>query len=281
MHLSPEENPRQDSVYTFTCKSSYWLSGPNRKVCKNGIWQPSHSPTCRPMPCNALPCVNGGTCTNIDRNNYLCRCTREWHGETCSRRTVNKDSLTAEIKTFIQNGGGACKPQELYNYLSDRNRGRYPSYMWVVYCHTAAGYFSYFPSQVIFIRYGDDFDIFVAWQDQHSPPGIKSRFTRGQTKARQHLASLRFNCNTEAMRKTLIAKFKSINLTYMMLYVSSGGFSYDGHSSMIFDLKKTVSCDKSDLEKVDSALFSVFTLGISRFTSKKPGQTVVVVIGAK
>ena len=281
VHLSPDENPRQDSVYTFTCRSSYWLSGPNRKVCESGKWKPSHVPTCRPMPCNALPCVNGGTCTNTNTNNYLCKCTREWHGKTCNRRTVHKDSLTGEIKKFIQNGGGACKPQELYDYLADENRGRYPSYMWVIYCHTAAGYFTYRQRQVIYIKYGDDFDIFVAWQDQHSPSGIQSRFTKGQTKAKQHLTNLRFNCNTEAMRQTLLDEFKSINLNHMVISVSRGGFSYVGHASMIFDLEKKVSCDKSDLEKAGSALTSVFTFGISRYSSKKQGQIAVVVIGAK
>ena len=280
MHLSPDENPREDSVYTFTCKSSYWLSGPSRKVCKIGKWQPSHTLVCRPMPCNALPCVNGGSCTNTNTYHYLCKCTREWHGKTCNRRTVNKDSLTEEVKEFIQKGGGACKPEELYKYLADQNSGCYPSYMWTIYCHTGAGYFSFRQRQLISIT-NDDFYLFVGWQDWYSSSGIKSRYTKGKTKAKELLTNVRFNCNTEGMLNKITEEFKKINLYHMVISVSQGGYSSFGSEPMIFDLGRKVSCEKSDWEKAVSALTSIFTFGISRYSSKKRGQLYVVVIGAK
>ena len=241
------------------------------------------------MPCNTLPCINGGTCINVNTHSYRCACTHEWHGDICDRRTVQQNTLIQEVKSFIANSGNTCKPKELKDWLGDSSRGRYPSYMWVVHCQFKSGSraWSWFESRIIYVEY-DNFDVWVAWQDMYSPPGIVSRYTQGETRATQHFANANLACNAVSMRDKIKEELNNINLDYTMVMVMrSSGFSYYGSAPMIFDFKRNIDCPKSADEIALTYLssFNIFALignAISGGYSLTRRETMyVIVIGAK
>ena len=287
--LSPSGTPRHNSVYTFTCNSNYWRSGPGSVVCKSGMWVPSNRPTCRPKPCNTSPCINGGTCHNVNNYNYRCTCTREWHGNVCDRRTVHKDTLTTEVRAFVTRSGGACKPSELYTHLADNNNGRYPSYLWVVYCQFATGsrYWNYYGAQIIRVEY-DDFDVWIGWQDWYSPPGIGSRLSRGESRAESHFSNAVLACNAPEMRNKVVQELGSLNLDYMwVMALRSSSYSYVGASRMVFSFERDVDCPRSGEDIAATVLSSFNLFGLidnlinNRYSSTQRETMNIIVIGAR
>ena len=252
--LSPSKDPMQDSVYVFRCKKSYWLSGTDHTVCKKGSWTIESPPRCVPMPCNSSPCINGGTCINTKRvkgYSYQCRCTSEWHGDTCEHRTVYKATLINEVKTFVKNSGGVCKSRQLYDYLADSIRGRYSSYMWTVVCQFGNGWMDFWmesEGQIIYVE-SKPYQTWVLWQDSNLPSKIISRYNQGKTKAMQRLAKIGFNCPgiPSKIVYEIYKELKEINLNYLMIMVmrsqSRYTLSYDGRSEMVSSYAKEITCN--------------------------------------
>lgn len=54
-------------------------------------------------PCDANPCLNGGTCTPINTQNYTCACSNDYSGPTCQTFTskFNKSSIITVTRTFV------------------------------------------------------------------------------------------------------------------------------------------------------------------------------------
>ena len=199
---------------------------------------------------------------------------------------MHKDSLTREVRTFITNSNGACKPKELYDHL--RNNDRYPSYMWIVHCQTGGTWYStHDQNKMIYLKY-NDFSIFVGWQDRHSPSGIVSRYTRGKARAAQHLSSVSLNCNVESMREKVKQELNTINLDRIMVIVMiRGSFSYYGSGGTGFSVKRHVDCPKSAGEQAATWISSLNPFALidnlvnNRYSSTRREKIVVVVIGAR
>ena len=282
----PGEEPRQNSIYTFTCETPYYRRGPKRMECRNGNWRPSRAPRCLPKPCATLRCLNGGTCQNAGNHAYRCRCTRDWNGGNCQYRIVHNDTLTTEVRAFITNTGSvrACKPTELINYLENR----YRSYMWFVFCRVrGSASAGYKPNYVITIKY-DNFRIWVAWKRQYH--GTESRLSRGKTKAAQHLSGVSLNCDLSANLDRIKAELTRINLVYsMVMVVKNAVYSWDGEEAMIFELTRQVDCPRPGGDTALTVLSSIFGgfVGVivngatGRYSSTVRGEIYVIVIGAE
>ena len=280
--------PKQNSLYTFTCTKNYWLDGPDRMVCKSGKWQPSKPPICRPMPCNNLPCINGGTCTNTNTHEYHCKCTKGWQGKDCERRKVSKDTLEEELKTFIKNSGGACKPSELHNYLGDYHRGRYPFYMWLVHCNSRDGYWrSLWYAQAICLEYST-FVVCVAWQDICSQTGTVNRYYQGKTKAKELLSSMNLVCDLDTLRDKVDKELKKINLDYTMsMVMRDGWYSYSSDPDMVFSIERHINCPNPARKKAGTWLSSVNPVQLAdnikngRYSSTRRETRYLVLVGAR
>ena len=128
---NPNRPPVHGSIISFSCDSTHFLTGPNRKTCDAGMWHPSGMPTCNPKPCNSYPCQNDGVCENRGNHDYHCECGTNWHGQSCSSRTVIVESLKREIEDSLRQNGGTNNHRYahlLYRYLKQR----YDDYYWVV-----------------------------------------------------------------------------------------------------------------------------------------------------
>ena len=271
-----------NSEYEFTCGESYWLDGTNRMVCEYGKWHPPVAPVCRPMPCNTLPCINGGTCSNIDTQSYRCHCTNEWHGSTCARRTVNKDTLTAEIRAFVKRSGDACKSEELFSYLGESNLGRYPSYKWTVLClfKSDSNVHLWFSRQVILVEF-DRFLLWVGWQDKYSAGEILLQYYLGKIRAKNVLSNMDLgNCNAHKIGENIMDEFGKVNMNFMAMVITYGGYSYYGSELMIVSYHQAVNCPKSKTINPFNlgALLDVF---INEFTLKQGKDRHIIVIGAE
>ena len=241
------------------------------------------------MPCNDLPCINGGTCTNTNTHEYHCKCTKGWHGKDCERRKVSKDTLEEEVRTFIKNSGGACKSGELYDYLADYDRGRYPSYMWLVHCNSRDGYWRsrYKLAQSIWLEYSD-FDVCVAWQDFYSQPGIVNRYFQGETKAKKLLSSMNLVCDLDTLRDKVEEELKKNNLDYTMsMVMRDGWYSYTGYPDMVFSIERHINCPNPARKKAGTWLSSINPVQLAdnikngRYSSTRREKRNLVLVGAR
>ena len=230
-------------IIAFSCISTHWRDGPSQAVCLKGKWEPPDMPQCKPKPCTAVQCLNGGTCSNIDNHRFKCSCTHEWRGDTCERHTVHKDKLIRRVKQLVTDNGGHCKPGQLKNSLTGNIHG-YPSYMWLALCHKKGDGSSHAmdSSQIIHVDYSS-FELFVGWQDKFSPAGIVSRYTRGTTKVSQNLSNLVINCDANKVLEKMKGELAKLKLDYLMAMATIKGIvTFSQTHSTIISGEGTVTC---------------------------------------
>eukprot|EP00794_Sanderia_malayensis_P019565 gene19565-21496_t len=250
---SPEGAPVQNSRYTFSCDNDHWLDGNEKMTCKNGNWQPATPPTCKPKPCNAIPCQNGATCNNNANNRgFTCRCTSEYHGPRCNRRTVpNREKFKKEILTFIQNSGH-CKATELYNYLTSSFRG-YPHYIWSVLCIQKGGFDSRVQS-AIYVKYKNS-HAFVAWLEDSSPANL---INEGRKAVQAKLDKLDLRCSTilEIDKESLINKLVESNINFgYCIWITKADFQFREHPYMGTIRSKQLICPFGGLSSLQFLTF--------------------------
>ena len=194
--------------------------------------------------------------------NYQCQCTRDWHGDTCEHRTVHKATLTKEIEKFVKSSGGACKTDELYDYLAGNIRGRYPSYKWTVLCQVKRGRMdSYVETDSQIINYeSSSHQTWILWENRNLPSSTVSRYSRGKAKAEQYLKNMDIKiCYPKILMDLIRKEFKKMNLSYLMITVMRGdrregvAFAYRGRSEMVSEsgVRRAILC-------IEGAVFNDF-----------------------
>eukprot|EP00057_Strongylocentrotus_purpuratus_P006344 XP_011660818.1 PREDICTED: P-selectin-like [Strongylocentrotus purpuratus] len=95
-------------IALYTCQVSYIPDSEPISFCQHtGTWSTPNF-TCTALgPCYSNPCINGGTCYEVDGSPFTCTCTPSYTGSTCDEESNSAGGFSSSIATVVGSAVGA------------------------------------------------------------------------------------------------------------------------------------------------------------------------------
>ncbi|XP_030833327.1 delta-like protein A isoform X1 [Strongylocentrotus purpuratus] len=111
-NVTLSSNMKLGSVYqdiaVYTCEDGYIPDNEPTSFCQHtGTWSTPNF-TCTALgPCYSNPCMNGGTCYEVNGSPFTCTCTPSYTGSTCDEESNSAGGFPSSIATVVGSVAGA------------------------------------------------------------------------------------------------------------------------------------------------------------------------------